>query len=147
MQLRLPGRARERFGPIAPEWVSWYPSRPPTGLGTAPQSRSRNGRGPGTPGPARNGTVMQHPSQAPRGRGAAAPESIAPQSRPGRFSVGLATVAVPVGLVTAAVPAHPRPSPNGCGRRGQQGGLRAGKADGETKDDQTQVTRRRSLGH
>ena len=33
---------------------------------------------------------------------------------------------IPVGLVTAAVPAHPRPSPNGCGRRGQQGGLRAG---------------------
>ena len=54
---------------------------------------------------------------------------------------------IPVGLVTAAVPAHPRPSPNGCGRRGQQGGLRAGKADGETKDDQTQVTQRRSLGH
>jgi len=128
---------------MAPEWVTWHPSRPPTGLGPAPRNRSRNGRGPGTPGPARNGTVTPHPSQAPSGRGAAASESITPQSRPGRFSVGLVMVAarrIPVGRVTAAVPAHPSPSPNGCGRRGQQGGPRAGMADSETKDDQTQVS-------
>ena len=49
----------------------------------------------------------------------------------------------PVGLVTVADPAHPSPSPKRCGRRGHQGGPRAGMADSETKDDQTQVTQRR----
>jgi len=82
-------------GPMAQEWVTWHPSRPFAGHGTAPQSRSRNGRGPGAPGPARKGTVTPHPSQAPCGRGPAAPESTAPQSWSRRISDGLATVAVP----------------------------------------------------
>ena len=82
-------------GPMVSEWVTGYPSRPSTGHGTAPQSRSRNGRGPGAPGPARKGTVTPHPSQAPSGRGPAAPESIAPQSWSRRISGGLVTVAVP----------------------------------------------------
>ena len=75
-------------GPMAPEWVTSHPSRPRTGHCTAPQSRSCNGRGPGTPGPGRKGTVTPHPSQAPSSRGPAAPESIAPQSWSRRFSVG-----------------------------------------------------------
>ena len=81
-------------GPMAPEWVTSHPSRPRTGHCTAPQSRSCKGRGPGTPGPGRKGTVTPHPSQAPSSRGPTAPEPIAPQSWSRRFSVGLVTVAV-----------------------------------------------------
>ena len=86
-------------GPMAPEWVTSHPSRPRTGHCTAPQSRSCNGRGPGTPGPGRKGTVAPHPSQAPSSRGPAAPESIAPQSWSRRFRVS-------VGLITVAVQSH-----------------------------------------
>ena len=50
--------------------------------------------------------LSRHPSQAPSGRGPAAPESIAPQSWSRRISGG---------LVTVAVPSHPGRARDGCG--------------------------------
>ena len=98
-----PGHAAAAPGPgTQTATVRWHQSGsrgirvgPSAGHGTAPQSRSRIGRGPGAPGPARKGTVTPHPSQAPSGRGPAAPESIAPPSWSRRSSVGLVMVAVP----------------------------------------------------